>query len=67
LSLVSFQHELPNIPQQGIEVRLRLGRRVRSVSPLPSGPGLRLARQKEQVIFTVPRLETLRMLAVNHA
>lgn len=67
LCLVSFQHELPNLPQDGIEIRLRLGLRVRSVSPLPSGSALRLSRQQDQVTFTVPRLETFRMLAVHHA
>jgi hypothetical protein len=67
LCLVSFQHDLPNIPQEGIEVRLRLGRRVRSICPLPFGRPLRFRREQEQVLFTVPRLETLGMFAVNHA
>jgi hypothetical protein len=66
LSLVSFQHDLPNIPVDGVEVRLSLPRRVRSVHALPSGRTLRLRHEGEAVTFTAPRLDTLLMLAVNH-
>ena len=67
LNLVNFQHTLPNVPVEGIEVRLRLQRRVQSVQALPSGRALRLRRKGNAVSFTAPRLDTLLMLAVNHA
>jgi len=67
LNLVSSQRDLPNIPLDGIKIRLRLRQRVQSVRPLPSGRALRLRREGDAVAFTVPRLNTLLMLAVNHA
>jgi hypothetical protein len=66
LNLVSFQHNLPNIPLDGITIRLRLRPKVRSVHPLPSGRPLQLRREGDAVVFTAPRLHTLLMLAVNH-
>jgi hypothetical protein len=66
LSLVSFQQDPPNIPLDGIKIRLRLHRRVHSVSVLPSGNTLRLRREGGLVTFTAPRLNTLLMLAINH-
>ena len=67
LNLLSFQHELPNIPVDGITIRLRLPQRVKSVRVLPTGQALRLRREGDTVVFTAPRLGTLLMLAVNHA
>jgi hypothetical protein len=67
LNLLSFQHELPNLPIAGITVRLRLPQRVKSVRALPAGQALRLRREGDTVVFTAPCLGTLRMLAVNHA
>jgi hypothetical protein len=66
LSLVNFQHDLPNVPVDNIAIRLRLPQRVQSVRALPSGRTLRLRRDRDGVSFTVPRLNTLLMLAVNH-
>jgi hypothetical protein len=67
LSLVNFQHDLPNVPVDGIEVRLRLPRRVQSVHVLPSGRAVRLRRERDGVAFIAPRLNTLLRLAINHA
>ncbi len=67
LSLVSFQHDLPNVPADGIEVRLRLPQRVQSARVIPSGRTLPLRRAGDAVTFTAPRLDTLLMLAINHA
>lgn len=67
LSLVNFQHDLPNIPVDGITVRLWLPQRVKSVRVLPTGDAMRLRRDASNVWFTAPRLETLLMLAINHA
>jgi hypothetical protein len=56
---------MPNIPVDGIRVRLRLGaHRVQSVAQLPGQRFLLLGRRGNLVTFTVPRLETLAMFAV---
>jgi len=67
LNLLNFQRELPNIPLDGITVRLRLPEQVESVRVLPGDDALRLHRVGSTVSFTAPRLETLLMLAINHA
>ena len=64
LGLVNFQPSLPNIPIEGIEITLRLGSAVRSVRPLPDGPALTLRQGEGGVTFTVPRLATLGLYAV---
>lgn len=67
LSLVNFQHDLPNIPVDGIEVRLRLPQRVQSVQTLPVNGSLPLRREGEAVTLTAPRLNTLLMFSINYA
>jgi hypothetical protein len=67
LILPSFQHELLNIPLEGITVRLRLPQRVRSVRVPPSGHPLRIRREEKSVRFAAPHFQTLLMLDVNHA
>jgi hypothetical protein len=67
LSLVNFQKDLPNIPVDGIRVRLRLpGAQVMAVRLLPEG--IEVAHERDAatgtVAFTAPRLETLAMFAV---
>jgi hypothetical protein len=66
LGLVNFQHDLPNVPVDGIAVRLRLPQRVQSVRVPPSGRPVRLRREGDGVTFTAPRLNTLLMLAIHH-
>lgn len=66
LSLVNFQHSLPNLPVDGIEVRLRLPHRLRQVRVLPSGDSLRFRSAADVVAFNTPRLQTLLMLALTH-
>jgi len=66
LNLVSFQHDLPNVPVEGITVRLRVPQRVKSVRVLPGGLALRMRREGDTVAFTVPPVHTLLMLALNH-
>jgi hypothetical protein len=46
---------------------LRLPQRVQSVRVLPSGRPVRLRRESDGVTFTVPRLNTLLMLAIHLA
>jgi len=66
VSLVNFQKDLPNIPIDGIEVTLRLGdETVRNVNLLPGGENLPLRGKGGVLSFIVPRLETLRMIAVH--
>lgn len=67
LSLVNFQRELPNVPVDGIQVRLRLPHRIRSVRRLPGGRPLRFRSTRDEMDFTAPRLETLAMLALSYA
>jgi len=65
LSLVNFQKELPNIPFDGIAVRLRLGhKRIRSIAQLPGNKTIKHQEKQGVTTFTVPRLETLAMFAV---
>ncbi len=65
LSLVNFQHDLPNVPIDGITVRLRLPQPVKSVRVLPAGRMLPLRREGRAVTFAAPRLATLLRLALN--
>jgi Hypothetical glycosyl hydrolase 6/Beta-galactosidase trimerisation domain len=64
LGLVSFQATLPNVPIEGIEATVRLGAPIRSLTILPSGEKLPLRRGDGSVSFTVPKLETLGMFAI---
>lgn len=67
LSLVNFQHDLPNLPVDGIEVWLRLPQRIRHIRPLPNGKVLRHRARNGLTTFQAPRLEILAMFALNHA
>jgi len=67
VNLLNFQSELPNIPVDGIRVRLRLdGRQVRRVLVVPEERELPHAVSGAYVEFAAPRLETFRMLAVDY-
>lgn len=65
LNLVNFQPTLPNVPVDGIEVRLRLPRRVRRVRVLPSGGALRFRSRQGVTVFGAPRLQTLLMIELS--
>jgi hypothetical protein len=68
VSLVNFQKDLPNVPVDGAVVRLRPGdRRVEAVRLLPSRGTVAHRQERGVVSFTVPRFETLAMLAVEYA
>jgi hypothetical protein len=64
LSLVNFQKDLPNIPVADIPVRLRLSGKVVRVVQLPGDRPVPHTEAEGAVRFTVPRLETLAMVAV---
>jgi hypothetical protein len=67
LGLVNFQKDLPNIPVDGIEVRLRLPAQVKSITCLPEGKKVKFRERNGMATFTAPRLETLLMCAINIA
>lgn len=67
LALVNFQHELPNIPVEGIKVRLRLAEGVRYVRRLPGGETVAHQTLGECIEIAIPRIETLGLLAIEHA
>jgi hypothetical protein len=64
VSLVNFQKELPNLPVEGIEVRLRLPAPAKRVVQLPSGREIHFRVKEGQTVFNSPKLETLAMFAV---
>ena len=68
LTLINFQKDLPNIPVEGIHVRVRLpgGTRVRQVEQIPISRVINHEEGRGLVSFTVPRLETLAMFALQH-
>jgi hypothetical protein len=67
LSLVSFQHDLPSLPVDDIQIRLSLPRGIREVRCVPSGDALRFRSAEGVVLFSAPRLRTLAMLALAYA
>jgi hypothetical protein len=67
LTLVSFQHDLPSLPVDDIQIRLSFPRGIREVRCVPSGDALRFRSAQGVVTFTAPRLRTLAMLALTYA
>ena len=64
LSLVNFQDDMPNLPIDGIDIRLSLGKPVQVVKLLPVGGEMRVHRRGDEIAFRAPRLETLAMFAI---
>ena len=65
VSLVNFQKDLPNIPVEGISVRFRPGReKLGRVVRLPDGATIAHLQQADVTTFSVGRLETLAMYAL---
>jgi hypothetical protein len=64
LSLINFQKELPNLPVDGVRVRLRLPERVQAIKLLPGEQRIEHQERDNVVTLTAPRLETLRMFVV---
>jgi Hypothetical glycosyl hydrolase 6 len=65
LSLIDFQKEMPNIPIEGIKVRLQLsGGSVSRIVQLPGTARIEYHEKEGVVSFTAPRLATLAMFAV---
>jgi hypothetical protein len=55
---------MPNIPIDGIDVRLKLAEKVRAITLLPDKNEIRLREHGGEVTFRAPRLETLAMFAI---
>ena len=67
ISLVNFQKDLPNIPVQGVRVRLRLGeRRATRLLLLPEQEDWPYEAIQGGVEFVAPTLETLAMFALEY-
>lgn len=68
LNAINFQEELPNIPVDGIVVTLRMtSGAASSVHLLPDGTSLAFEKTDSGIRFTLPRIETFQMIAVNYA
>jgi len=67
VNLNNFQKELPNIPVQGIRVRVRLdGRTVKRLVSLPEEKELAYCKKGNFVEFCAPQLETFLMFALDY-
>jgi hypothetical protein len=67
INLLNFQSELPNIPVMNIEVKIRLDEKKASgVVELPAENKLKFQQEDGYAIFTVPRLETFVMAALDY-
>ena len=67
VNLINFQKELPNIPVQGIRVRVRLdGGTVKRLVLLPEEKELASCKKGNYVEFRAPQLETFLMFALDY-
>ncbi|MDD5707016.1 MAG: beta-galactosidase trimerization domain-containing protein [Kiritimatiellae bacterium] len=66
VNLLNFQKDLPNIPVEGIQVRLWLnGKKVRSVMTLPEQEPVSHTIDADHLLFAAPKLTTFIMFAVD--
>lgn len=67
INLINFQTELPNIPVEGIRIRIRLDKKEpKRLIKLPEENKLTYEVKKDYAQFTVPKLETFLMLALDY-
>lgn len=66
LSMVNFQHDMPNVPVEGIRVHLRLPQSLKGVYLLPEGRAIRFQKRRDRVTFTAPKIHTLAMFGVEY-
>lgn len=67
VNLLNFQAELPNIPVEGIKLRIRLDKKEpKKLINLPEEKELAYESKKGYVEFISPRLETFLMLALDY-
>lgn len=66
--VLNFQKELPNIPVYGIDIRVSLGgKKLTSLGLLPENKPLRHSVREDAVSFTLERLDTFAMIALDYA
>ena len=67
VNLVNFQKELPNIPVEGISVRVRLdGKQPKQLVKLPDGEALDYETDDGYLEYVAPRLDTFAMFALDY-
>jgi len=67
INLLNFQKELPNIPVEGIKVRVRLDKKEpQRLIKLPEEKELTYEVKKDYAEFIAPKLETFLMLALDY-
>jgi len=67
LHLLNFQDQLPNIPIFDLQVKVRLdGRKVKRIARLPGGETIEFSQENDRVAFSVPRLDTYGMYAIEY-
>lgn len=67
INLINFQKELPNILVDGIEVKIKLDKKsAKRLVVLPEEKELDYKIKNDYAEFTVPRLETFLMLALDY-
>jgi hypothetical protein len=68
VSVLNFQQELPNIPVDGIRIRVRLdNKKPTRLLILPKEQKVAFEVRNNYAEFTLPRLETFQMLALDYA
>jgi len=68
ISAVNFQKELPNVPVEGVRIRFDLGGQTfAQATLLPGGEPLEASVKDGRVAITLPRIETLCMIAIEYA
>ncbi len=67
INVVNFQNELPNIPVEGIVLRVRLdGKRPERLISLPENKEIPYEIKGDCLELTVPKLETFLMMALDY-
>ncbi len=68
LNLLNFQKELPNIPVDGIQVRVRLsGKRLRRLYMAPEELDVPYEWDNDEVLIHAPRLDVFQMYVLEYA
>ena len=67
INILNFQRDLPNIPVEGIRLKIRMdGRKPEKLAVLPDGKEIHFETKDGIAEFIVPRLETFLMLELNY-